>query len=298
MRVTYLQQDIFTQAPTTAELQSGWTTSEDDVLARSVSDVIESHIAGMPRDFRGSVPSGQSSGSWAVWVGHLENDLVVHQFISSLSLYAVDEDGLVSFPADYDDLSWASMLRAVANGYYGSLRDPDFVLVAPAPGIGGNGAFTTDLVNWLATNSPEIIVAYVAGATAEELRDRVDIHRDRRARKLADDWAARRIDSPHHLRAWLETKESWQVTEVATRLRLNDAAAHELLASIGFEDTGRGVMTLRISNDAMRSRDRWIGSEIISHEQQMSSLGYDNSDLPIRPEPRGLPDRIRRRLRR
>lgn len=218
---------------------------------------------------------------WLVELGEAAEDT----YPLTWHLYGVGSDGRLVFFEFFRDATVLDVLRAYQCGYFGPGPAEPRLLVATGAGWGGNGAAVLDLIQWLGDMAPEVLLGYLS---AKGL-DSIDFSKEPRLKELANDWATRNIDNPYLLRYWVESKRSWQVTEVAERLSLNEAAARELLLSLGFEDAGRGAMTLRSSANALARRDLWVQQEHARFDDAMESLAG-----PSRPT--GLYGRIVDRL--
>jgi len=183
-------------------------------------------------------------------------------------IYGVDDDGHLAVYDSVRDAVFVNVLRALEDEYFGLAPQDPLVVVALGAGWGGNGAFVADMVRWLGDVAPEIILGYLATKTLEHLPEA----KQKKLRSLADKWARRKINSPFVLREWIQSKDSWQVSEVSKRLDLNDGAACELLLALGYEETGRGVLALKSSRDALARRDSWIFQETASFQDAMEGL--------------------------
>jgi hypothetical protein len=252
----------------------------DSTVQQIVSDAIEKHArAGNPR-----------------WTDRQAEAIVLFGGMGSAGdsyyalgwhLYGVDTAGHLSIYDTTQDAILPDVLRALENGYFGAPPQEPFIVVTLGVGWGGNGAFVADMVQWLGDVAPEVIAGYLATKALDHLSET----KQTKLQSLADKWARRKINSPYVLREWIQSKDSWQVSEVSSRLELNDEAARELLLALGYEDAGRGVLELKSSQDALARRDTWIFQETSRFEDAMDDL------LDREPAPEGWLKALKRRLR-
>lgn len=158
------------------------------------------------------------------------------------------------------------MARAFDDGYYGGTEQ--LLLVTRYHAWGGNGFIAADLVEWMIHQVPGILL----GLGATKGLDRLLGSRERKLRKIAEGWSARRLRNPYQLRSWIESKQSWSAREVATRLELPEASAEALLVELGYERTDRGGYVMHSSLDALRRRDLWIFHETRDFAAYMDGL--------------------------
>lgn len=257
---------------TVERLEAFPTLAVDDDSLPLVSAVTQA----VRRAFGGKAPEQFSYGIQVIGLavmGPPEGGRVTPEMVWSGSFYGVDENGLLTVGDDgLEEFSVGEFTRAVEAGYYST--DTPTLLVTPHHGGGGNGFIAVDLVDWLVHQVPGVLLGYGVGKVA----DRALGSPDRRLREAAEGWATRRIEYPHQLRAWIETKQEWSPTEVAQRLQLPEDSAAALLAELGFERTDRGGFVLRSSLSALRKRDVWIFHETTEFMTDMEDLGDHYTD--------------------
>lgn len=181
--------------------------------------------------------------------------------------YGVDAfERLIVGDDDLEQITVAEFVRAIESGYY-RVREPA-LLVGRYHAWGGNGFIAKDIFEWLIHQVPEILVGY----GLSEGVGRLQKNRERKLRATAAKWASRRITSPYQLRQWVEKKQAWSPTEIATRLELPEASAEALLTELGYERIDRGSYVLHSSVEALRKRDLWIYYETSDFNNYMDGV--------------------------
>lgn len=86
--------------------------------------------------------------------------------------------------------------------------------------------------------------------------------RDRRARRVAQGWAAEQgITNPGTLRWFLDLKSRWTEEEVAKRLGISNDASTQLLLALGHARDAGGGWQLGTRKRHLKRRARWIRDE-------------------------------------
>ncbi|MCM3696898.1 hypothetical protein [Microbacterium oleivorans] len=157
-------------------------------------------------------------------------------------------------------ISASSLLEMADHGYV--VGDASKVLVRLVVGIGGGDGAPLDIVNWLLTMGVDLGVGAGLSWVGERLLLRVSNgKRDRAARRVAQQWATRNIDSPPVLRKFIDSKSEWSRAEVEHRLDLGPHASAQLMRALGFVLNARGNWVNGTSWRAKRARKLWMRSE-------------------------------------
>jgi|GEM_PF-3740216 len=86
--------------------------------------------------------------------------------------------------------------------------------------------------------------------------------RERRLKRVARQWADRKIDSPLMLRQWIHAKGEWIAEDVARGLSLEKKEAQALLVALGFEREKHDLVWRRSrSKRASRRLQEWLDEE-------------------------------------
>ncbi|MCZ3388075.1 MAG: hypothetical protein LH645_02895, partial [Actinomycetia bacterium] len=173
---------------------------------------------------------------WLATATRSGNDVSLEP-IDAWPFYGIDDAGRVRFYTSLYDFSVVQVDRAITNGHYSG----DDVVVTRAGAFGGNGAVVVDVVQWLVDHRPEAGL----GAAAERVWSRWRRREADAVRRLADDWASRGIDSPQHLRHFIETRQRWFSSVLAEWLALSESAATAVLTAIGYEPAELDAIDLR-----------------------------------------------------
>ena len=102
---------------------------------------------------------------------------------------------------------------------------------------------------------------------------------DKSARKIAEQWKEQGAIYPAQLREFIDVKAEWTLSEVKTRLKLNEEQAIKLLDALGLEPINNSWRLTQTKN-SINKRKRWIVNEKKSKEkleQQIESMTQLNS---------------------
>lgn len=102
---------------------------------------------------------------------------------------------------------------------------------------------------------------------------------DKSARKIAEQWKEQGAIYPAQLREFIDVKAEWTLSEVKTRLKLNEEQAIKLLDTLGLEPINNSWRLTQTKN-SINKRKRWIVNEKKSKEkleQQIESMTQLNS---------------------
>ncbi len=102
---------------------------------------------------------------------------------------------------------------------------------------------------------------------------------DKSARKIAEQWKEQGAIYPAQLREFIDVKAEWTLSEVKTRLKLNEEQAIKLLDALGLEPINNSWRLTQTKN-SINKRKRWIVNEKKSKEkleQQIKSMAQLNS---------------------
>ncbi|MFC2317953.1 MAG: hypothetical protein ACFNM5_01965 [Candidatus Saccharibacteria bacterium] len=102
---------------------------------------------------------------------------------------------------------------------------------------------------------------------------------DKSARKIAEQWKEQGAIYPAQLREFIDVKAEWTLSEVKTRLKLNEEQAIKLLDALGLEPINNSWRLTQTKN-SINKRRRWIVNEKKSKEkleQQIESMAQLNS---------------------
>lgn len=102
---------------------------------------------------------------------------------------------------------------------------------------------------------------------------------DKSARKIAEQWKEQGAIYPAQLREFIDVKAEWTLSEVKTRLKLNEEQAIKLLDALGLEPINNSWRLTQTKN-SINKRRRWIVNEKKSKEkleQQTESMAQLNS---------------------
>lgn len=102
---------------------------------------------------------------------------------------------------------------------------------------------------------------------------------DKSARKIAKQWKEQGAIYPAQLREFIDVKAEWTLSEVKTRLKLNEEQAIKLLDALGLEPINNSWRLTQTKN-SINKRKRWIANEEKYKkklEQQIESMTQLNS---------------------
>lgn len=233
------------------------------IVDEVVREAIQRTEEALHDDVELDAPPFTASSWWVATVERQDGNVTVHSF-EPVHFYAIEENARVRFERSLANLRVAELARALSEGHYPSTEST--LVITRSGEFGGNGASVASLLGWLWDFAPEVLFALGVERGLSWHRAR----KDRRIRRLAEDWASGNIHHPRYLRRFVETKRRWFPSILADRLSLSEAAARRLLASLGYEPGADDAMELRISPEAMRSRDTWIYGESWPHHEVFS----------------------------
>ena len=104
-------------------------------------------------------------------------------------------------------------------------------------------------------------------------------HFNKSARKIAEQWKEQGVKYPAKLREFIDVKAEWTLSEVKTRLKLNEEQAIKLLDALGLEPINNS-WRITHTNNSINKRKHWIANENKYKkklEQQIESMTQLNS---------------------
>lgn len=226
----------------------------DDLLADVIEDAIRANADAVVRAASHlDAPPYTPDWWWLAGITRLGDPVEFLSFGPS-HLYAIDAEGRLHFRF-LAEIRLADYLRAVDEGHYPTSEHT--LIVTRGAEFGGNGPLVPSLLTWILREFPWVLLGVGI--------DRLAVRRDRKKRedleRLADDWAARRLENPATLRRFVETKDRWYPSVLSQRLALSEAAARRLLEALGYVPGVDDVMELKETAHGRAARDAWAEAE-------------------------------------
>jgi hypothetical protein len=154
----------------------------------------------------------------------------------------------------------AELQRLQSFGLQGG--DPGHLIAYFQGGRGGDGGELLEAINqitnhllWFAIDSG---LAWIGGRSFRRFWKSRGLTT---ARLIATDWARRGLTSSAYLREFVERKESWDLDQLSTLLKIKRRHTRRLLNALGFERSARGSWSSGKSRQARENRDQWLRDE-------------------------------------
>lgn len=198
----------------------------------------------------------------------LPNNINIKEFVNNYSgfgiKYFINEDGSIRMLDKVDNIYSQPQLtidkldQLSGLGYIDYKKDHVVIIVLAGLGAGADVNHLEAMIDFI---KYVILPSHTIITAIPKIKKIILNWRfDKSARKIAKQWKEQGIKYPAKLREFIDVKAEWTLSEVKTRLKLNEEQTIKLLDALGLKPINNS-WRITHTNSSINKRKRWITNE-------------------------------------